>query len=358
MRLFMIGKLNKWHLLSLLLIAVVLLFLALISSRDDLAKTESIDATKNVASPLIGASQTTRASQRGTRRLETPQLDPRDWEEFIGSQADKVNATVAAYYATLDRDYWERLKNFPESPLAAITLLLNRDGAYVSLTDEEVLEWSNNLVKSDPDNGVGYLSLSQALARSGDNAGAIAALEAAANADSFDTYPRRSEIELHLAWEAHGYDRLDARLLADKVNTHRAGNLRVIAEDIFSALSGSPDEPDLDILYSLLEVVQQFGKIDGGRPSSNILFSTLGTEANLLYRMPKDYGYGENGMSVTGRVENLVEQLGDISEFSRRAGSARAAASTEQLAEFYIRKDELGEQAASQWLIDKVEVDD
>ena len=269
-----------------------------------------------------------------------------EMDAMIANSSDKLGATVAAVFLSLDDHYLDLLKQYPDSQKACLVL------ACFGANPADRLEWSRRLKKLDPSNAAGSLAEIVALFHQKKKGEAAALLPELAQQRSIRYSEKEIFSDIHSAWIAMGYDRdKAAELTINNSFTGTATNLFGSSlRAVWKLQTDSGGEAEKISAASLqLQLVQQFKTDFRGSIATDE--ATMRWENDALKLLPEDVEYGQDGLTVKDRLAQILEEQKQIGKDIMFVGQTLGSVPEDVMVKYRDKTLLEGEKAARAWII-------
>jgi len=283
---------------------------------------------------------------------KTLQLSPEQVESYLKENRHSAASLLAAFRATGDPALLqEAMQKYPDDPQVAFAAIHKKDS-----NPEERRQWLETFKRSSPDNALAnYLSaLDHFNSRQTDQA--VEELIAASGKQGFQDFSLAFVQDSEDAFRAAGYSEAEAKVIASiSLWLPQLAELKQLNQNLVDLAKSYRQAGDEASAQAVLQMDVNLGQRLGGSGGYYLLNQLVGIaiERIALDAMDATSLYGDTGMTVRGRIDQLAQQNMAVGELAQRVEALQQTISTRDWISYLDRSRNFGETAAAQWLISK-----
>ncbi len=267
-------------------------------------------------------------------------------DSMIAQSADKLGATVAAVFISLDDHYLEELKKFPDSKTASCVL------ACLSQSLDDRLEWARRLKQLDPGGGLGPLMEIRSLILMKQSDKALQLMPELLTKKSLNIPETEILSDIRGAWGTMKFSSDEATSQAmnsgafGSISSAISGTLQNIWEAQTAIESG---QDPIDAAGQQMQLVEMYRNSFRGSLDIEIVAKKM--EERILQQLPQDTEYGKENYTVAERLADAKAAHKELSSRIMELGAACEKATPEILGQYQSISFLEGETAGRDWLL-------
>jgi RNA polymerase sigma factor (sigma-70 family) len=337
-----------------------------VSERDDAVKRLAILSTKpapRLPAPIIQLaalpaessadhSQSTKQILQLLHSDKTLQLSSEQVESYLKENRRNAASLLAAFRATGEAALLqEAMQRFPDDPQVALAAIHKQDAS-----PEERRQWLEALKQSSPGNALAnYLSALDHF-NSGQTDQAVLELIAASGKPEFQDFSLAYVQDSEDAFRAAGYSEAEAKVIASiSLRLPQLAELKQLNYGLVDLAKSYRQAGDEASAQAVLQMDVNLGQRLGDPGGYYLLNQLVGNaiERIALGAMEAGSPYGNTGMTVKDRIDQLVQQYKAVNELAQRVESLQPTISAPDWISYLDRSRSFGEEASARWLISK-----
>jgi tetratricopeptide (TPR) repeat protein len=270
--------------------------------------------------------------------------------DYLALRGINSKSLTAVYWLSSDYETLVKLTECAGDSLPAISTL-----ATELREPSDRLFWAEKLIALDPSSKSGYFCKMQALVKMGDFPAALKVLQQANAANKFNQYEAEKILDQQEAWQTVGASAISARIRVERNGASAAALARQTApaiNEIWKNMIANGDENQaLDEATSFLSSAAALSK--SSQYSEESKLTALTAEKKILQLLPLGVEYGETGMTVDQRINEIKKQSTQIMVGWEDLKTKLTQASSDTVDLYYQRVDSLGREAAQKWILEQ-----
>jgi RNA polymerase sigma factor (sigma-70 family) len=297
-------------------------------------------------------SQSTKQILRLLHSDKTLQLSPGQVESYLKANRRSAASLLAAFRATGDPTLLEEaMQKYPNDPQVAFAAIQKKDASR-----EDRRQWLETFKNSSPDNALANYLAALDCFKAGQTDQAVQELIAASSKQQFQDFSLAFVQDSEDAFRAAGYSEAEAKVIASiSLWLPQLGELKQLNQNMIDLAKSYQQAGDEASAQAVLQMDVNLGQRLGDSGGYFLLNQLVGNaiERIALGAMDVTRTYGNTGMTVRERIDQLAQQYTAINELAQQVEGLQQTISAQDWISYLDRSRNFGELAAAQWLISK-----
>ena len=305
--------------------------------------------------PAVQIQSPTESAELISRLLHgenTPKLTAEQIAAYLKANQRNAAGLIAAFRATGDQTLLrEAIEKYPNDPLVNFAAVFSEGS-----TAEERREHLDALKKSAPENALGNFLSAFDDFKSGHSDLAVEELRAAVGKTQFEDFTKDLVQNSEEAYLADGYSVAEAKTLASsQVLLPHLAELKQLGERIVELANSYRRSGDEGSAQAALQIASNLGQRFNGAPGEPLVSQLVGLaiERNALNAMNPNSAYGNGGLTVSERLQQIAQQNTELKTFAQQFGNVQAQMTAQDWINYSDRRRAFGEFAAERWFVNK-----